>query len=77
MYKDRMVFKIGDMVKIIQLSNEDVRKVEVPRHRVGLIIACDKTNNLFYDVKFGQYIGKFHYSFLRPLSRKNCHGGTK
>ena len=77
MYKDRMVHKVGDMVKVIELSHVDARKAKVPEHRIGLIVACDNTNRQFYDVKFGQYIGKFHYSFLRPLSTKNCQGGTK
>jgi len=64
------------MVRVKQLSNIDVRADKVPEHRVGLIVARDQNNDQFYDIKFGEYTGKFHYSHLRSLSTKNCHGGT-
>ena len=77
MYIDRMVYRVGDMVRIKHLSNIDVRTDKVPEHRIGLIVARDQNNDQFYDVKFGEYTGKFHYSHLRSLSTKNCPGGTK
>jgi hypothetical protein len=35
-------------------------------------VARDQNNDQFYDVKFGEYTGKFHYSHLRSLSIKNA-----
>ena len=76
-YTDRMVYRVGDMVRVKHVSNIDVRAGMIPIHRIGLIVAHDKKNDQFYDVKFGQHTVKFHHSFLRPLSTKNCQGGTK
>ena len=77
MYTDRMVFKVGDMVKVKHVSSIDVRVGMIPVHRIGLIVVHDKKNDQFYDIMFGQHTVKFHYSFLRPLSIKNCQGGIK
>jgi len=76
-YIDRMVYKVGDMVRVKHLSSIDVRADKVPEHRIGLIVSRDQNNNEFYDVKFGEYTEKFHYSHLRSLSIKSCQGGTK
>jgi hypothetical protein len=77
MYKDRMVYRVGDMVRVKHVSNTDVRADRVPAHRIGLIVSHDHMNSQFYDVMFGRHTIKFHYSFLRPLSTKSCLGGTK
>lgn len=77
MYTDRMVYRVGDMVRVKHVSSIDVRAGLIPAHRIGLIVTHDKKNSQFYDVKFGQHTVKFHYSFLLPLSIKNCQGGTK
>ena len=74
MYIDRMVYKVGDMVRITQAPHTHISNPRVPEHRTGLIVAIA---NDFYDIKFGQYTGKFHYSHLRSLSTKNCQGGIK
>jgi len=62
MYIDRMVYKVGDMVRITHAPHPVISNPRVPEHRTGLIVAIA---NDFYDVKFGQYTGKFHYSHLR------------
>ena len=72
MYTDRIVFKVGDMVKVKHVSNIDARSDMVPEHRIGLIVSHDKKNDQFYDIMFGQHTVKFHYSHLRPLSIKNA-----
>ena len=74
MYTDRMVYKVGDMVRVRRENKYHISNPRVPEHGIGLIVSIA---NDFYDVKCGQYIGKFHYSFLRSLSTKNCQGGIK
>ena len=68
MYKDHMIYKVGDLVK-----------VGYPQDRlrtIGLVVSINE-NSTIYGVKFGKYVQNFHYSFIQPLSRKDCQGDIK
>ena len=66
MYKDQMVYNVGDLVRVA--FNESISK-----HNVGIIISTNEKATV-YGVKIGNHVQKFHYSFMQPLSIKNCQG---
>jgi len=70
MYKDQMIYKIGDLVRVSPKTGSE------QKNNIGLVISVNE-NATIYDVKVRNYVQKFHYSFLRPLSIKNCQGGIK
>ena len=55
MYKDQMVYKIGDLVRV-GFSPDAIRTV-------GLIVSINE-NSTVYGVKLGNHVQKFHYSFI-------------
>ena len=69
MYKDQMIYKVGDLVRVS--FGEPSSK-----HNVGLIVSINE-NATIYGVRLASYVQKFHYSFIQPLSRKNCQGDIK
>ena len=58
MYKDQMVYKIGDLVRV-GFSPDAIRTV-------GLIVSINE-NSTVYGVKLGNHVQKFHYSFIQHV----------
>jgi hypothetical protein len=59
MYKDRMVYKLGDLVRVGFLNRTS-------KHNIGLIVSINE-NSTIYGVKFGIHVQKFHHSFIQHV----------
>ena len=59
MYKDQMIYNVGDLVRVA--FNESTSK-----HNIGIIISINE-NATVYGVKIGNYVQRFHYSFIQHV----------